>query len=253
MTIKNVLRAYANPRYAPAMTRKVLRRALGRAERPGERSASAEWCRAHAEDGDEFARNLDPLLWRESWEAGAEIRHLANETLGSLGVSLGGGGNYPLLYFLTRHLRPRTVVESGVAAGYSSRAFLLAMQANGGGELYSSDLPYFRLSEPEHYVGVLVDESLRRDWHLYIEGDRRNLPRIRSEVARVDLLHYDSDKSYQGREYALKALAPVLGDDAIVVMDDIQDNLFFRDYVERRGCGFRVISFEGKFIGVVGI
>ena len=34
-----------------------------------------------------------------------------------LDVSLGGGGNYLLLYFLIRKIIPYNIVETGVAAG----------------------------------------------------------------------------------------------------------------------------------------
>ena len=57
-------------------------------------------------------------------------------------MSLGGGGNFILLYFLTRKFN-KVVVETGVAAGWSSLAILGAFEKNGEGKLYSSDFPYF--------------------------------------------------------------------------------------------------------------
>lgn len=174
--------------------------------------------------------------------------------LGGLKAQLGGGGggHYPLLYFLTRYRKPAVVVETGVAAGFSSAAFLAAMNANGSGRLYSSDFSLFRLDHPESFIGRLVDDELRRNWTLRLKGDRSNLPAILREVGSVDLLHYDSDKTHSGRAFALAQVESRLAPEAVVVMDDIQDNLFFHDHVRRRQSRFRVIGFEGKSVGIIG-
>ena len=51
--------------------------------------------------------------------------------LSKLEVSLGGGGNYILLYFLIIKFKPQNVVETGVAAGWSSLFILRALKKNG--------------------------------------------------------------------------------------------------------------------------
>ena len=102
----------------------------------------------------------------------------ADEKLKALDYDLGGGGNSPLLYFLVRSMRPRIVVETGVAAGFSSSAILTALKENGEGILYSSDFPYFRIKNPEKYIGLLVDEELKGNWTCLKQGDRFNLPEI---------------------------------------------------------------------------
>ena len=71
--------------------------------------------------------------------------------------NLGGGADYPLLYFLTRYLNPENVLETGVAAGFSSYAILSALQKNRKGTLYSSDFPYLRIKNPERYIGIVVE------------------------------------------------------------------------------------------------
>ncbi|MEM8494261.1 MAG: class I SAM-dependent methyltransferase [Planctomycetota bacterium] len=166
---------------------------------------------------------------------------------------LGGGGAYPALYFLTRCMRPACVVETGVAAGFSSCSVLAALEANGEGRLYSSDFPYFRLPNPEQYVGVVVDEPLKKNWRLYLDGDDANLPRIVDSVDRIDLFHYDSDKSYSGRQAALEHVKGALSEEAVIVFDDIQDNSHFRDLVEEtRPESWRVFRFQGKYVGMIG-
>ena len=79
---------------------------------------------------EEFCRSIDQLLYEEILPDISDIEKEAKEKLSKLGVSLGGGGNYILLYFLVRKLKPNIVVETGVAAGWSSLAILTAFTKN---------------------------------------------------------------------------------------------------------------------------
>lgn len=217
------------------------------------KEANLAWIRAHCSDFAEAARRFDPQLWEETLAFQVATQRDAAAILSTIEHQLGRGGLYPLLYFLTRYLRPSTVVETGVAAGYSSRAFLTALDANGHGRLYSSDFPYFRIRDAERFIGVLVPEHRRSRWDLHLDGDAANLPRILAKAPRVDIFHYDSDKSYSGRQSALRLVQPHLHAASIVVFDDIQDNPFFHDYVRTLDpAGWRVFEFEDKYVGMVG-
>lgn len=199
-----------------------------------------------------WARNLDEASWSEAEQFCLRQRAVASARLWEVGLDLGGGGAYDLLYFLVRVLRPQTVVETGVAAGFSSSAILLALKRNGAGHLYSSDFPYFRLAEPGRYVGMLVADELRSRWTLRCDGDRNNLPWIVKQVETIDLFHYDSDKSIDGRNFALRTVQSKLGDNAVIIFDDIQDNRHFRDLMAQMNRPFLVFAFEGKWLGMVG-
>ena len=99
-------------------------------------------------------------------------------------------------------------METGVAAGWTSLAILRALK-NGEGYLYSSDFPYFRLKNPEKYVGCLArDETNKENWFLDIRGDDIALPEISRKLNNncIDLFHYDSDKSYSEKNSAMKFL-----------------------------------------------
>jgi predicted O-methyltransferase YrrM len=169
-------------------------------------------------------------------------------------MDLGGGGHSPLLYFFTRHLNPDIVIETGVAAGWSSQAILTALKDNqSGGHLYSSDFPYFRYKNPEKLVGYVVDDSLKNNWSLFIDGDQNNLPKIVEQVHQpVALFHYDSDKSIEGRNFAYNLLSNKLSKNAVVIFDDIQDNLHFKNFVEKQNMPYKVFEFKGKYIGLTG-
>jgi hypothetical protein len=248
-SVFEIAKSFMKPAVREEMFRKMLIRVReGKATYSSQ--ASAAWCREVAKSVEGFCDAMNSDLWRESLAVADCIRDTGNAKLSALDVDLGGGGHYPLLYFFVRYLRPKVVVETGVAAGFSTAAILTAIKANGVGHLYSSEFVYFRLKNPEKYVGYIVDDELKSNWTLFLEGDRRNIPKILAAVDRVDLLHYDSDKSYSGRRIALKLLTPRLSKGAPVVMDDVQDNLFFRDHVERHDLDASVFEFWGKYLGM---
>ena len=240
----------------PSEWRIVGRKVLNRLQ-PEHRDEAEAWAGAHAESVDDFATTLDPELWNEAtaWEDEFRTSVRARREAGEFGaVPMGGPGDFRLVYFLTRHLRPTVVLETGVAAGFTSAAVLIAMERNGLGTLFSSDLPYMGSAEARDEVGRVVDPRLRSGWNLALGGDRANLAEFLPRIGNVDLLHYDSDKSVAGRRYALDAIGPKLGPDSVIVMDDIADNTFFRDWVTHEARPFRVFHRGGTYyVGLVGL
>ena len=161
-----------------------------------------------------------------------------------------------LLYFLIRKFKPACVLETGVASGWSSLAILQSLEKNNFGNLYSTDFPYFRLENPEKYIGFLVqDEALKKRWHLDISGDEIALPKISKLLGdtKIDLFHYDSDKNYSGRDFAIKTLRNNFSPNSIIIFDDIQDNLHFKDFVKSENLQYTVIEFKGKYVGITGV
>lgn len=248
--LSNILRNAARPGYLLTMAQKLALRADDYLHR-SDTSAVRRWCSSLAESAESYARSRDSSLWDEAEEFSERFQASATERLQGLGVALGGGGHYTLLYFLARWKRPSVVVETGVAAGFSSAAILTALELNGRGQLLSSDFPYFRLEQPERFIGCLVDDRFRSTWRLEIKGDRANLPRLLQGAGKVDLFHYDSDKSHYGRRWAMRYVEPKLSSDALILMDDIQDNWYFKEEVERRGGKFRIFEFNRKYLGLI--
>ena len=208
------------------------------------------WARAQTKTTTEkFCEAIDAKLFQEVKKDICQIEQRSKQKLDSAKGKLGGGANYVLLYFLVRKLKSRNVVETGVAAGWTTIAILEALEKNGYGTLYSSDLPYFRLI----LNNILVAVYLKERWHLDIRGDRIALRDIRKKLddAIIDIFHYDSDKSYC--RMFLEILSQNLSAESIIIFDDIQDNLHFRDWVEGNNFHYTVLEFEGKYLGVVGI
>jgi predicted O-methyltransferase YrrM len=210
------------------------------------------WCASVASRADRFVA-ANELLWSEAESFAAALEARAEVLLRARGFdAVGSGAHCALLYFLTRHTRPRSVLETGVAAGYASAAVLAALERNGAGRLFSSDFPYLRSPRPYDHIGCLVDPSHRHRWRIELVGDRVNVPLLLAGAGPIDLFHYDSDKSYSGRKWVFSRVLRSLSPGAVVVMDDVQDNLFFKDWIEREGWPYAVLPFRDKYVGVAG-
>jgi len=248
-TTLNILGNLLDARMRPTMVQKVRRRLLRLIQ---EREPGAMgWAAERATDHAVLCEALNPSLWQETQDYVRTFREEAAKKLAGA-PAMGGGGNYHLLYFLTRFLRPENVLETGVAAGYSTHAVLSALEKNGTGRLYSSEFPYFRLSDPMRYVGILVPDDLKRRWTLGLEGDSVAVPKFLERLSGgIDLFHYDSDKTYAGRKETFQKVRPHLSSRAVVLVDDIQDNYHFRDLVKQGEFENRVFGFEGKYCGLL--
>lgn len=165
---------------------------------------------------------------------------------------IGGAGSIRLCYFVSRKIKPELIIETGVASGFSSLSFLSALDKNqNGGHLYSSDLPYLAAADSMKVIGSVVPKHLRHNWKLFTRGDMFNLPDILKIVKRdIDLIHYDSDKSFLGRYFALKSLLPKLSEKGLLLMDDIGDNCFFEWLVKREKLNHIFVIDGNKYVGI---
>ncbi|HKQ46049.1 MAG TPA: class I SAM-dependent methyltransferase [Rhizomicrobium sp.] len=180
----------------------------------------------------------------------ARILQEAGQRAAQSKIKMGGGGHIELIYAIARLTGARSVVETGVAYGWSSLAFLAAMEWNGGGSLVSVDRPYPGAGN-EPYVGIAVPDRLRRNWTLIREPDRNGLKRAVAQFPDgVDIAHYDSDKSYRGREFAYPIIWNALRPGGLFLSDDIQDNLAFAHFVRDRDVSYGVVAGEGKYVGI---
>jgi predicted O-methyltransferase YrrM len=165
-------------------------------------------------------------------------------------TKMGGPGDINLLYAATRLSGARRAIETGVAYGWSSLAILAAFEGHDGRHLTSVDMPYPAMNN-EPWIGIVVPESLRKNWDIIREPDRYGLEKaIAGFGGVIDLCHYDSDKSYRGRQYAYPRLWAALVSGGIFISDDIQDNMAFAEFVEMRKLPYAVTEFEGKFVGI---
>lgn len=251
--ILNVIKFSTSLSNLQVLLRKILEKVseIGR----DESEFAFQWANRKQVPIDIWLQNVERNLYLETLGAVETIRKQSQGTIKELqnsGIDLGGGGAIDLLYFFTRLIQPRRILETGVAAGWSSFAFLLAIERNRTGVLLSSDLPYFRIANPERYIGILVPEKYRSDnWQLEMKGDQFNLPKLLDISKKIELVHYDSDKRKASRIAFLNTIEKFIADDAIVIMDDIQNNLAFRDFVANSKLTYTVVKSEEKFVGVI--
>ena len=166
-------------------------------------------------------------------------------------VHMGGPAHINLLYNLVKMLGANKVIETGIAYGWSSLAILKALSENQNGNLYSVDMPYPNKNN-EKFVGIVVPKYLRKYWHVIRKPDRPGINiAIKSAKGKIDLCHYDSDKSWWGRNYSFPVLWEALNSGGIFISDDIQDNLYFYHFVTTRSLKFAVVKYKRKFIGLI--
>lgn len=163
-------------------------------------------------------------------------------------VKMGGPGALELIYYACEFVDAQNVVETGVAYGWSSLASLLSLVKRNG-TLYSSDMPYLA-QNGDQYVGYVVPETFRVNWKLFRFADKESLPKIFAENVTFDVLHYDSDKSYNGRTWAYEELYNHLKKGGVFISDDIGDNSSYQDFCEKNNIETTVVEYEGKYIGV---
>ena len=213
------------------------------------------WAMENSVDLEDFLAQVDNELFFETKMLCDEIRtrYLSLSSSFSGNLDLGGGGAIDLLYFLCRRLKPLSVLETGVAAGLSSYAILSALNKNGVGSLDSSDLPYPRIKNPEKYIGILVPDYLKgTHWNLKTNGDTKNLNEFLSDKKDFyQIIHYDSDKRKKSRKLFIEKITPYLSPNAVFIVDDIQDNLAFKEYVLSHKLNYRIFQYESKFLGAV--
>lgn len=96
------------------------------------------------------------------------------------------------MYVLVRLWQPRLMVETGVFYGAMSAMILSAMARNGGGTLYSIDLPLEADGLKPELRGGLVPDELRENWHLILGDARIQLPPLLERLKQIDAFNHDS-------------------------------------------------------------
>ena len=165
-------------------------------------------------------------------------------------IKMGGESNIDLLFNIVIQLKPKNILETGVAFGWSSLAFLLGIKFNNYGKLISIDMPYPTLNN-EKYVGCVVPESLKSKWELIRLPDITGLPLALKKCNKIDLCHYDSDKSYQGRMRSYPILWNALNKNGIFISDDISDNDAFEDFLMQINKKPFIVKYKNQYLGIV--
>jgi hypothetical protein len=143
----------------------------------------------------------------------------------------GDAGFVRALWCLTHHLKPRNVVETGVAHGFTSRFILEALDRSAAGYLSSIDLPPIE-REWRTQVGVAVGGRFADRWS-YIEGSSRlRLPKLLAHLGQIDLFVHDSLHSERNVRFEMDRAWAVLKPGGALVVDDVDANWGFRSFTQ---------------------
>ena len=203
------------------------------------------------------ARPVPEVVARLDAAFGADAgRVLAEPALASLEASLaeqlagdreGLGDPYPadfkasqtlarLCWLVVRLLRPEVVVETGVAAGYTSAHIAAALEENGHGELHSID-PVQGGPQFEDAVGWLVPEAVRHRHTIHRGRSRRVLGPLTRRLQPVGVFVHDGLHTEPTMRWELRTVTPSLAPRAAVLMDDAELNAAFADWAAESRAG----------------
>ncbi len=190
------------------------------------------WCKKRAVDTSEgiFRITGDQLESRVTIrEQFKDIFLEADKRVAACDQVMGGSGNLDLLFTIAEHIQAERIIETGVAYGWSSLALLLAIAHRPSSKLISTNLHYSRYKD-DSYVGCAVPDTLKDKWTLLKEADRMAIPKALTLMPKIDLCHYDSDKTYAGRMWAYPLLWKSLRIGGCFISDDVGDNLAFAHF-----------------------
>jgi len=143
----------------------------------------------------------------------------------------GDAGFVRAIWCLTHHLRPKDVIETGVAHGVTSRFILEALERNKSGHLWSIDLPPMERFWQSH-IGVAVGDRYPMRWS-YIKGSSRlRLPGLLSDLRQIDLFVHDSMHSERNVRFELDRAWERLRPGGAIVVDDVDANWGFRTFTQ---------------------
>ena len=116
--------------------------------------------------------------------------------------------------------------------------------------LWSIDKPYVGVDNT-NWVGCAVPQSLKKNWTLLRMADTEGIPKAIKSSKYVDFIHYDSDKSIEGRMFAYPKLWAHLKKGGILVSDDIGDNEGFKLFCEARNLKPLIVKDDNKYQGIL--
>ena len=149
-----------------------------------------------------------------------------------------------ILYRFIRTVRPAVVVETGVQYGLTSSFMLRALHENGGGHLYSIDLPMFApwktegnridqafVRRPDE-TGAIVPSDLRSLWTLELGASQEKLPPLLSRLGVIDVFLHDSDHTEPLMQFEYSAAWACLRPGGWLLSDDVDVNNAFDSFCE---------------------
>ena len=146
------------------------------------------------------------------------------------------------LYHIIRILKPKNIVETGVAYGASSAYILKALQDNGSGTLHSID-SVFRPWQSEEMIGVIIPENLKTKWNLVLGKSSNELQNL-FDTLDVDIFIHDSLHTYKNMTYEFNVALKKINENGLIISDDVLENDAFHDFTKEKNLKNYLIKVE---------
>lgn len=238
------------PDLYPELRRKIWKNIFNRSSGLRGKEEAEKWCQSLAVSEKDFIENVLKISFVPFEDVFPQEYQNALQIQKKTPVKMGGAGSLSVIYYINEFVKAKSSIETGVAYGWSSFAALASLVSRSG-TLYSSDMPYILQDQSEDFVGCVIPEKYKSNWDLYRFADKESLPKIFQKTKTFDVVHYDSDKTYDGRMWAYKILWDGLRKGGVFMSDDVGDNAAFKDYCEQNNHKPHIIEFDGKFAGVI--
>lgn len=150
-----------------------------------------------------------------------------------------------LLYGLIRSRKPKIVLETGIYNGFSTVIILSALNKNGYGKLYSTDV--------RKDVGRLVKNIDISRWNKRIGSPATVFKKVINEIGGIDIFVHDSDHSYENMIYEFNAAYKKMNRNGFILSDDVDMNNSFFDFAKSKKCEPMVVYSPIKLFGVINL
>ena len=137
------------------------------------------------------------------------------------------------LYALCKIIKPKIIVETGVAYGLSTAYILQALHENKSGILYSIDTK-FRPWESEDMIGTCIPENLKTHWKFVNGSSTEKLHDILKLTGQIDIFLHDSMHTYKNMKFEFKTAWPYIKNNGFLLSDDILDNNSFLEFYSEK-------------------
>ena len=133
------------------------------------------------------------------------------------------------LYALCKIIKPKIVVETGVAYGLSTSYILQALYENKTGTLYSIDSE-FRPWESELMIGSAIPSELKTRWKFVKGSSIEKLNDLLESVGKIDIFLHDSMHTYKNMIFEFESVWPHIKNNGFLLSDDILENNSFLEF-----------------------
>ena len=154
------------------------------------------------------------------------------------------------LYILCRIIKPKNIIETGVAYGLSSYYILSALEKNRTGTLCSID-SVFRPWQSEEMIGAIIPTNLRSRWKLVLGKSNEKLLETFNKINDVDIFIHDSLHSYKNMTFEFDCAFEKISNNGIIISDDILDNDAFYDFIKDKKIKKSSIKVQNSGLGVI--